>query len=266
MEKVGIIAGGGKLPFIAAKEAKAQGFRVVAVAIEGEASSDLEAHVDSIHWISAGDLGALISILHREKVFDAVMLGKIPLTVIFSKIKPDLRGALLYFKLKDRRGDSILEAIAQELGKEGIILHETTRFLSSLLLPEGVLTSRVPSEREWEDIRFGREIAKAIASLRIGQTVIVKEKAVLAVESAEGTDETIRRGGALGRRGVVVVKVSRPDHDMRFDLPVVGKETVEAMEEAGAIALAVDAGKTLALDLEGMVGLANATGIAIVAD
>ena len=265
MEKLGIIAGHGPLPFIAAAEAKAQGLRVVAVAIKEEADPAIEQAVDRTYWISVGELGALLRAFTGEGVADAVMVGKLRLSLLFSKLRPDLRGALLYFRLKDRRGDTILEAVAEELKREGILIHECTRFLSSILLPKGVLTARVPNEQEWEDIRFGREIAKAIASLRIGQTVVVKNRTILAVESAEGTDEAIRRGGRLGRGGVVV-KVSRPDQDLRFDLPVVGKGTVEALEEAKATALALDAGRTFLLDGQEVKRSADEAGIAIVAD
>lgn len=159
-----------------------------------------------------------------------------------------------------------MEAVAEELRKEGITLLESTRFLSSVLLPKGILTRRAPSEQEVEDIRFGREIARAIASLRIGQTVVMRAGTVLAVEAAEGTDEAIRRGGSLGRGGVVVVKVSRPDQDPRFDLPVVGLGTMASLKAAQATALALDAGKTLLLDREEVVGEADKAGIAIVSD
>lgn len=266
MEKLGIIAGHGPLPFIAAAEAKAQGLQVVAVAVKEEADPAIEHAVDTTYWISAGELGALIRIFKREGVSDAVMVGKLRLSLLFSQPRPDLRGAFLYFRLKDRRGDTILEAVAEELEKEGILIHPCTRFLSSLLLPKGVLTARVPNEREWADIHFGREIAKAIAQLRIGQTVVVKNRTILAVESAEGTDETIRRGGRLGFGRVVVVKVSRPDQDLRFDLPVVGEGTVEALKEAQATALALDADRTLLLDSQEVKRLADEAGIAIVAN
>ncbi len=266
MEKLGIIAGAGHLPFIAAREAKAQGLKVVAVAIKEAASPELAACVDTFQWVGAGELGRLIKVLKKEQVSDVVMLGKVPLTLLFSGVKPDLRGALLYLRLKDRRGDSILEGVAEELRKEGITLHEIPRFLSSIVLQKGILTRRGPNEEEWRDIHFGRGIAKAIAALRIGQTVVVKAGTILAVEAAEGTDEAIKRGGDLGRGGIVVVKVSRPDQDLRFDLPVVGLGTVTALCEARATALALDAGRTLLLDKDDVVREAEAAGITIVAD
>jgi hypothetical protein len=194
------------------------------------------------------------------------MLGKIPLTMLFSRFKTDLRGILFILKLKDRRGDSILSALGDVLTTEGITLHDCRRFLSSVVLRKGLLTARAPGVEEQRDISFGREIARAIADLRIGQTVVVKRRVVLAVESIEGTDATIRRGGALGKGGVVVVKVGRPDQDMRFDLPVVGPDTVAALEEAGATALGLDADQTLMLERDRVMTTADRLGLAIVAD
>ena len=266
MERLGIIAGGGPLPIIAAREARAQGLKVVAVAIEEAASSDLADEVDVISWVGAGQLGRLMAAFRREQVADAVMLGKIPLTLLFSHFKTDLRGILFILKLKDRRGDSILSALGDVLTREGITLHDCRRFLSSIVISKGLLTARAPGAEEQRDISFGREIARAIAGLRIGQTVVVKRRTVLAVESIEGTDATIRRGGALGKGGVVVVKVGRPDQDMRFDLPVVGPDTVAALEEAGATALGLDADQTLMLERDRVMMTADRLGLAIVAD
>jgi DUF1009 family protein len=266
MERLGIIAGGGPLPIIAAREARAQGLKVVAVAIEEAASSDLADEVDSISWVGAGQLGRLMAAFRREQVADAVMLGKVPLTLLFSRFKTDLRGIVFILKLKDRRGDSILSALGDVLTTEGITLHDCRRFLSSVVLRKGVLTARAPGVEEQRDISFGREIARAIADLRIGQTVVVKRRTVLAVESIEGTDATIRRGGALGKGGVVVVKVGRPDQDMRFDLPVVGPDTVAALEEAGATALGLDADQTLMIERDRVMTIADRLGLAIVAD
>ncbi len=266
MERLGIIAGGGPLPLIAAREARQQGLKVVAVAIEAAASLDLASEVDAISWVGAGQLGCLIAALKRERVADAVMLGKVPLTLLFSRVKTDLDGILFYLKLKDRRGDSILAGLGDALAKEGITLHDCRRFLSSIVLRKGVLTARAPTFEEQRDITFGREIAREIAHLRVGQTVVVRRRTVLAVEAIEGTDATIRRGGVLGDGRVVVVKVGRPDRDMRFDLPVVGPDTISALEEAGATALALDADQTLMLDQEKVVATADRLGLSIVAD
>lgn len=266
MERLGIIAGGGPLPIVAAREARMEGFKVVAVAIEEAASPNLANEVDAICWVGAGQLGRLIAALKREKVTDAVMLGKIPLGLLFSRVKIDLHGLLFYLKLKDRRGDTILSGVGDLLMHEGITLHDCRRFLSSVVLRKGLLTARAPSSSEQQDISFGRELARAIAQLRIGQTVVVKRRTVLAVEAIEGTDAAIRRGGQLGNGGVVIVKVGRPDQDMRFDLPVIGPDTVVALEDAGATALALDADQTLMLDREKVVAAADRLGLAIVAD
>ncbi|HZY31103.1 MAG TPA: UDP-2,3-diacylglucosamine diphosphatase LpxI [Candidatus Methylomirabilis sp.] len=266
MERLGIIAGGGPLPVIAAREARAQGLKVIAVAIEEAASLDLADEVDAISWVGAGQLGRLMSALRREQVADAVMLGKVPLTLYFSRVRTDLQGIAFYLGLKDRRGDSVLAALADRLREDGITLHDCRRFLSSIIVRKGVLTARQPGIEEQRDIRFGREIAMAIAALKIGQTVVVKRRTVVAVESIEGTDATVRRGGSLGNGGVVVVKVGRPDQDMRFDLPVVGPDTVAALEEAGATALGLDADQTLMVDQDAVVKHADRLGLAIVAD
>ncbi|MBZ0158810.1 UDP-2,3-diacylglucosamine diphosphatase LpxI [Candidatus Methylomirabilis sp.] len=266
MECLGIIAGGGPLPVVAAREARMQGIKVVAIAVEEAASADLAGEVDEIRWVGAGQLGRLIAALKREKVTDAVMLGKIPLGLLFSRVKIDLAGLLFYLKLKDRRGDTILAGVSDLLMREGITLHDCRQFLSSIVLRKGLLTARAPSASEQQDISFGRELARSMARLRIGQTVVVKRRTVLAVEAIEGTDAAIRRGGTLGNGGVVVVKVGRPDQDMRFDLPVVGPDTVTALEDAGATALALDADHTLMLNREKVAEAADRLGLAIVAD
>jgi hypothetical protein len=266
MERLGIIAGSGLLPFVAVREARAQGLGVVIAAIEGEASPDLTAAADAIHWVGVGQLGRLIKVLRGEGVGDAVMVGKIHLTWLFSRLRPDLRAGRLLWRLKDRRGDTILEAVAEELERSGITLLDCRRFLGPLLAPRGVLTRRAPTRREREDIAFGRGVARGIAALRIGQTVVVRRGTVVAVESVEGTDECIRRGGRLARGGVVVVKVTRPDHDMRFDLPVVGPDTVAALREARATVLAMEAERTLLLEREATVAGASAAGVSLVAE
>ncbi|MDE2060304.1 MAG: UDP-2,3-diacylglucosamine diphosphatase LpxI [candidate division NC10 bacterium] len=266
VERLGIIAGGGPLPVVAARDARMQGFNVVAVAVEEAASADLAGEVDAICWVGAGQLGRLLAALKRENVTDVVMLGKIPLDLLFSRVKIDLAGLLFYMKLKDRRGDTILASVGDLLAKEGITLHDCRRFLSSIVLRKGLLTARAPSSSEQQDISFGRELARSMAQLRIGQTVVVKRRTVLAVEAIEGTDAAIRRGGQLGKGKVVVVKVGRPEQDMRFDLPVIGPETMVALEDAGATALALDADHTLMLDREKVVATADRLGLAIVAD
>jgi len=266
MERVGIIAGSGQLPFVAAREARAQGLRVVAAAIRQEAAPELAAAVDALHWVGVGQLGRLIRVLRGEGVADAVMVGKIHMTWLFDKVRPDLRALWLLWRLRDRRGDSILEAVAGELERAGITLLDCRRFLAPILAPRGVLTRRAPTRREREDMALGREVARGVAALRLGQTVVVRRGTVVAVESVEGTDACIRRGGSLARGGVVVVKVTRPDHDMRFDLPVVGPDTVAALRDAGATAMALEAERTLLLERDDTVAAADAAGIALVAE
>lgn len=266
MEALGIIAGSGRLPFVAAAEARAQGLHVVAVAVREEADPALAGHVDAIHWVQLGQLGAVVRALQAEDVTEAVLLGKVEITHLFSRVRPDILGAKVLLKARDLRGESILEAMVEALGDAGIRILETPRFLGPLLVPVGQLTRRGPTAREQRDIALGREVARQMARLKIGQTVVLKQGTVVAVESVEGTDAAIRRGGALGRGGVVVVKVSRPDQDLRFDLPTVGPETLTALQEADATALALDAGRTLLLERERFAAEADALGLAVVAD
>jgi len=265
MNAVGIIAGGGRLPFVAAAEARAQGRRVVAVGVRGETDPALAEVVDALHWVRLGQLGAVVKSLRREGVSEALLLGKVDITHLFSSIRPDLLGARVLFKARDLRGDSVLEAIVETLGGEGIRILETPPFLTPLLLQAGLLTRRAPSEQERRDITLGREVAHQIAGLRIGQTVVLKNGTVVAVESVEGTDAAIRRGGQLARGGVVVVKVARADQDLRFDLPTVGPDTLAALRDAGATALALDADRTLVLDRERFVSGADALNLSVVA-
>jgi hypothetical protein len=265
MNAVGIIAGGGRLPFVAAAEARAQGRRVVAIGIRGETDPALADVVDALHWVRLGQLGAVVKYLRREGVRETLLLGKVAITHLFSGIRPDLLGARVLFKARDLRGDSVLEAIVGTLEDEGIRVLETPPFLGPLLLSAGVLTRRAPSEQERRDIALGRDVARQIAGLRIGQTVVLKKGTIVAVESVEGTDAAIRRGGELGRGGVVVVKVARTDQDLRFDLPTIGPETLSALRDAAATALALDAGRTLVLDRERFVSGANALNLAVVA-
>jgi len=266
MEALGILAGSGRLPFIAAGEARAQGLRVVAVAVKEETDPGLAAHVDAIHWVHVGQLGAIVRALREEQVTEAILVGKVELTHLFSRARPDLEAAKVLLRVRDLRGESVLEAIVEALAAEGIRVLETPRFLGPLLAPAGRLTRRGPTAREKQDVAFGRKIAREIAALRIGQTVVLKHGTILAVESVEGTDAAIRRGGELGRGGVVVVKVSRPDQDLRFDLPTIGPETLSALRDASATALALDAGRTLLLDRERFVAGADELDLAVVAD
>src|SRR5574341_545156 len=266
METLGIVAGSGRLPFVAAAEARAQGLRVVAVAVREETDPRLAEQVDAIHWTHVGQLGGVIRSLRDERVTEVVLLGKVEITRLFSRARPDLVAAKILLKARDLRGDSLLEALVEALAAEGIRVLETPRFLGPLLVPAGRLTRRGPTAREQQDIGLGRHIARQVAALRIGQTVVLKHGTILAVESVEGTDAAIRRGGELGQGGVVVVKVCRPDQDLRFDLPTVGPETLSALRDASATAFALDAGRTLLLDRDKFVTGADDLDLAVVAD
>ena len=264
MPRLGLLAGNGELPLAVAEEARAKGYEVVAVGLEPLADKTLSSVVDEIEWINVGKLGDIIDFLKKANVKEAVMAGKVPKSLLYkSKVMPDLRAIKLLFSLKDRSDDSILIAIAKELKKEGINLLNTTDFTSTLLTPEGVLTKEGPSENEWKDIAFGWKIAKEIGRLDIGQTVVIRNQAVMAVEAIEGTDEAIRRGGALAGGGAVVIKVSKPHQDMRFDVPVVGLETLRSMRDAQARVLAVESQKSIMLRKDKLVKEAEDAGIVI---
>jgi UDP-2,3-diacylglucosamine hydrolase len=265
MKKLGLIAGMGELPMAIANEAKEQGYTVFALALEPLAEKSLASHVDEIKWINVGKLGKLIDSLKQYGIREAVMAGKVSKTLLYkSKITPDLRAVKLLFSLKNRKDDSILLAIAKELADEGIGLLDITLFSTGLLMPEGVLTKSKPSNDERRDIEFGWKIAKEMGRLDIGQTVVVKNRAVMAVEAIEGTDEAIKRGGKLAGEGAVVVKVSKPNQDMRFDVPAVGLQTLSAMLEVNARVLCVEAKKSLILNKDKLIEEAKIAGVSIV--
>lgn len=260
---IGIIAGKGALPSLIAKEARAQGRKVIAIALEPV--TETVDGADTIERIHVGKLGSVIKFLKTHRVKEAVMAGKISKTLLYGqKIRPDLRAAALLFRLKDRSDDSIINAVSREFEKDGIRLLGIPEICPGLLTPEGVLTERRPTEREWKDIEFGFRIAKEIGRLDIGQTVVVKDRAVIAVEAIEGTDEAIRRGGALAGEGTTVVKVIRPNQDIRFDMPVVGLDTLSAIKEAQAHVLCLEAQKSIFLDKEEFIKQANSSKIAVV--
>lgn len=264
MDKIGLIAGNGQFPLVFAKAATAEGLEIVAIAHKGETMPELTDLVSRIYWVSVGELGRLIKILKDEGIKNAVMVGGITKTKVFGNVWPDMRALKLLSKVRYLRDDGILRAFAAELHKEGIIVRESTLYLSSILTPKGNLTNRKPNDREMKDIEFGWSVAKEIGRLDIGQCVVVKENCILAVEAIEGTDETIRRGGKLGKGDAVVVKVSKPNQDMRFDVPAVGANTIQTMQQAGASCLAIEAGKTIIFDREQMVRLAEKFDICIV--
>ncbi len=265
MKVLGVISGMGELPKVISLEARSKGYRVVAIALEPLADRTISNYADEIRTVNIGKLGEIIDTLKKAGARDVVMAGKVPKSLLYkSKITPDLRAIKLLFTLKDRRDDAILLAITKELEGEGIHVLNTTDFCSSLLTPEGVLTEEEPSREEWKDIRFGWDIAREMGRLDIGQTVVVKNQAVMAVEAIEGTDEAIKRGGYYAGDGAVVVKVSKPDQDMRFDVPVAGMNTLKAMIDARARVLALEAEKTILLQREQLIRDANEAGITVV--
>ena len=262
---LGIVAGGGQFPLLCIEAAQKQNIKTVAVAIRGDADHSIESKADKTTWIYLGQLGKLIKTFKKSGVQQVLFAGTITKKNIFKEIRPDLRALSLWRKLDSRQDDAILRAVANELEKEGLQVISATSLLTDLTAPEGVLTRRSPTQDEWNDIYFGWKIAKKIGELDIGQCIVLKDKVVLAVEAIEGTDNTIKRGGMLGRKGVVVVKICKPKQDHRFDLPSVGLATIETMKEVKASVLAIEADKTLLFDKDDAIKLADKSGIALVA-
>ncbi len=277
MERIGLIAGNGKFPMLVLDAARASGAEVVVAAIKEETFPEIESHgAAAVYWMSLGELGRLIDTFKREGVRRAIMAGQVKHKQIFSSIRPDWRLAKLLLSLGTRNTNSLLGGVAKVLADEGITLEDSTSFLQPLLARPGVLTRRAPSGAEQKDIAYGRQVARHMAAYDIGQTVVVAEAACVAVEAMEGTDATIERAGRIMaalegeastlRRHLTVVKVAKPNQDMRFDVPVVGVKTIEIMRQAGATCLALDAGKCLLLDGDAIVTAADAAAISIVAD
>jgi UDP-2,3-diacylglucosamine hydrolase len=265
MRKLGLIAGNGKFPLIFAEQAKREGVELVTVAHRGETLEEIEQVVGGVTWVYVGELGKIIRTFQRAGVKEAVMVGGIKKVKLFSNFRPDLRGAAFLTRVRSREDDQLLRGVAGELEKDGIRVVESTLFLSNIIPAEGVLTRRSPTAKEWEDIRLGFETAKEIGRLGIGQCVVVKRRVVLAVEAAEGTDAAIRRGGELGKEGFVAVKVSKPQQDLRFDVPAVGLDTIRTMSGLKGAVLAVEAGKTILLEKDKLLEEADHEGIAVVA-
>ncbi len=290
---LGLIAGNGRFPFLLLDAARAQGHSVVVAAIKEETDPEIDrrAHADAgvtVHWLSLGELSRLIETFKKEGVMKAVMAGQVRHKQIFSAIRPDWRLAKLLLNLRTRSTDALIGAVAKVLEDEGIELMSSTAFLEPLLAAEGVLTKRAPDEDECRNIDYGRQVAGALGGFDIGQTVVVAAQACVAVEAMEGTDATIERAGRLLRsledssqggaaaeplsepsilaRRLTVVKMAKPNQDMRFDVPVIGQSTVETMIRAGATCLSIEAGRTLLFDREMLVAAANKAGVTIVAD
>ncbi len=264
MENWGLIAGNGDFPFLVLEGARSRGIEMAVIAIKEEASPDLERRASRLHWVSLGELSRTIELLHQEGVKHAVMAGQVKHNKIFSAIRPDWKLAKLLLTLPSKNTDSLIGAVARVLADEGIELVDSTKFLGALLPAAGILTRRAPDQTESADIAYGRSIAQQIAALDLGQTVVVRDRACVAIEAMEGTDETIERAARIvaGQR-LVVVKVSKPAQDMRFDVPVVGLRTIEVMRRSNATALALDAGKTLLFDRDALIAAADEAQIAI---
>ena len=278
--KLGLIAGNGRFPFLLLDAARAQGLAVTVAAIREETDPEIDQRAAqddgiTVHWLSLGELSRLIQIFHKEGVQKAVMAGQVKHKQIFSSIRPDWRLAKLLLNLSTRNTDMLLGAVAKVLGDEGIELISSTAFLEPLLAGEGVLTERAPNDEERKNIEYGLGVARALAAFDIGQTVVVAAQSCVAVEAMEGTDAAIERAGQLMQsledeastlmRHLTVVKVAKPNQDMRFDVPVIGLRTVESMLSAGASCLSVEAGRTLLFDREALLRRASEAGIAIVA-
>lgn len=265
MRKLGLIAGNGKFPLIFAAQARREGVSLVTVAHRGETLEEIEQLADDVTWVYVGELGKIIRTFRQAGVEEAVMAGGIKKVKLFSNFRPDLRGAAFLARVRSREDDRLLRGVAEELEKDGIRVVESTLFLSEIIPAPGALTRRQPTSEQWDDIRLGFTTAKDVGRLGIGQCVVVKRGMVLAVEAAEGTDAAIRRGAELGKEGFVAVKTSKPQQDLRFDVPAVGLDTVRMLAELKGAVLAVEAGKTILLEKEKLIAAADAAGIVVVA-
>lgn len=263
MEPIGLIAGGGQFPLIFARRAAARGYRVIAAAFHGETDAALADEVDAIEWFYLGQLGRLIRFFKAQGTGEAVMMGRITKTRMFTNVRPDAKAIGLLVRMRHTHDDGLLRAVAGALEAEGIRVRAATFLLPEMLAPAGCWTRRRPGRGEMGDLRLGWEIAREIGRLDIGQCVVVGGGSVLAVEAIDGTDATLRRGGALGKGEAVAAKVCKPNQDLRFDMPAVGVETVASMHAAGIRALAVEAGRAVVFDRPEMIALADRHGIAI---
>lgn len=267
--KIGLIAGNGRFPFLVLDAARSLGYDVTVIALKEEASKDIDEAAARepkavVHWISIGQLGTFLTILKDAGLTQAVMAGQVKHIKIFGGFVPDLTAMALLSRVKAMNTDALIAAVADLMREHGVELVNSTAFLEPLLAGAGQLSNRAPTEAERKDLEFGYRMADTIAGLDIGQTIAVKHLAVVAVEAMEGTDETIARAGQLAGDGVTIIKVAKPNQDMRFDVPIVGLATIQAMRVAGAKVLSVDAGRTLIFDREAFFASANDAGIAIV--
>jgi hypothetical protein len=265
MQRYGLIAGNGRFPFLVLEGARRRGVEMVVAAIKEETAPEIEDYAQRVRWVSVGQLGKLIRFFKQEGVTHALLAGQVKHVRIFGPALPDLRMVKLLAGLRQKNTDSLIGAVVQELEREGITVVDSTLFNQELLAPEGAITKRQPSKEEQENIAYGLSVAKEIARLDLGQTIVVKDRAVVAIEAMEGTDATIRRAAELVKgKPLTVVKVAKPTQDMRFDVPVIGQPTIETMIEARATALAITAHKTLLLDKDELLMLANKHRIVLV--
>lgn len=262
--KYGLIAGNGQFPFLVIDGAKRAGESLAIVAIKEETEKNIDKIAETVEWVGIGQLGKMISFLKKEGVTKAIMAGQVKHVQIFSGSIPDVRMLKMLWNLPRRNTDALIGGVADELAKEGIELIDSTYFIRDQLAATGVLTKRNPTDIEQKNIEYGLHIAHEIARLDLGQTIVVRASACVAIEAMEGTDATIRRAGELANGKLTVVKVAKPDQDMRFDVPVVGVPTIKTMIEAGATCLSVTAGKTLIFNRDEMISLANKNGICII--
>ena len=263
-DKIGIIAGGGQFPLLFAQAVRRHGLKVYAAAHQGETDETLADQVDALQWVRLGQLGKIIDFFKKEGVTKTVFIGSITKTNIFRDVRPDLKGLGLWNKIDIKQDDSILRAIADRLAKDDIEVVASTSYVPELLFPQGILSRKKLTKEQKNDIVFGWKIARAMGSLDIGQCVVVRNQTVLAVEAIEGTDAAIRRGGTLGKEKAVVVKLKKPNQDLRFDLPAVGEKTIKSMLEVKAAVLAVEAGYALFFDRESVIRAADAADLVVV--
>jgi DUF1009 family protein len=263
-KRIGLIAGDGRFPIIFADNVRRLGFTVSAIAHVGTTLPELESYVEHIHWLKIGQFSKALAALKQDGIGQAVMLGGIKKTNVFTTLRPDLRALAIFSRLKHWKDDAILRAVAGELEREGIEILDSTFGLQDILAEEGYLTSKKPSKKEVEDIQFGWETLETLGMLDIGQCVVVKNGVIVSVEAVEGTDEAITRGGKLGGKGAVVIKRTKPQQDLRFDLPAIGPQTIQTMISVQATALAIEAGRTVIIDREDVLSQANEAGISIV--
>jgi DUF1009 family protein len=266
-KSLGIIAGQGDLPKAIASEAKKMGYRVIAITLQPLSDDSLKSYADEMYKVRIGSFGKIIQVLKKSATSEVILAGKVPKNILYQNKKslmPDLRAVKFLLTLKDQSDMTLLEALSKELKKDGITVLKTTAFTKNLLTPDGVLTKKHPRSHHYKDIEFGWKIAKEIGRLDIGQTIVIKDRAVMAVEALEGTDEAIRRGGKLAKKDAIVIKVSKPQQDMRLDVPVVGLHTLSVMKEVKAQLLALEQGKSIIVDKHNFKREADRSGIIVV--